>query len=73
VPEEDDVAYWFCLTHMTVEPDDGCAHAERLGPYPDRKAAEAALERAHHRSEEWDNDPRWADRDSRWSTADEED
>ena len=36
-------------------------------------AAEAALERAHHRSEEWDNDPRWADRDTRWSTADEED
>lgn len=67
------VSYWFCLTHMAVEPEDGCAHAERLGPYADRKAAEAALDRAHRRSEEWDNDPNWSDSDSRWSTADEED
>ena len=61
--EEVAVSYWFCLTHMAVEPDEGCAHAERLGPYPDRTAAQAALERAHRRSEEWDNDPRWSDAD----------
>lgn len=71
--EEVGVPYWFCLTHMAVEPDDGCAHAERLGPYEDRKAAEAALNRAHQRSEDWDNDPRWTDRDARSSSADEED
>ena len=64
------MSYWFCLTHMAVEPDSGCAHAERLGPYRDRAAAEAALARAHARSEEWDNDPKWR---NDWSGADEED
>ncbi|HYN56819.1 MAG TPA: hypothetical protein VES03_06445 [Motilibacterales bacterium] len=57
------MSYWFCLTHRDVEPDEGCAHAERLGPYPDRAAAEAALERAHTRSEAWDHDGRWNDED----------
>jgi len=61
--EEVSVSYWFCLTHMAVEGDDGCAHAERLGPYADRAAAQAALERAHQRSEAWDHDPRWSDGD----------
>jgi hypothetical protein len=55
------VAYWFCLTHQAVEPDEGCSHAERLGPYADRAQAEAALDRAHARSEAWDKDPRWRD------------
>lgn len=66
------MSYWFCLTHMAVEPDVGCAHAERLGPYPDLASAEAALARAHQRSEEWDNDPNWGGGDT-WSTSDEED
>lgn len=57
------MSYWYCLTHNAVEPDEGCAHAERLGPYADEAAAQAALERAHARSEEWDNDPRWSDGD----------
>lgn len=57
------MAYWFCLTHHAVEPDAGCAHAERLGPYADRAAAEAALDRARRRSEEWDSDPVWNDLD----------
>lgn len=61
---EVEVSYWYCLTHNAVEPDEGCAHAERLGPYADAAAAQAALERAHERSEEWDNDPRWSDGDS---------
>ena len=60
-PEEDTVSYWFCLTHNAVEPDEGCAHAERLGPYPDRQSAQAALDRAHARSEAWDHDVRWND------------
>jgi hypothetical protein len=55
---------------MAVEPDHGCAHAERLGPYADRAAAQAALSRAHARSEEWDHDPKWRDD---WSAADEDD
>ncbi len=57
------MSYWFCLTHSAVEPDEGCAHAERLGPYPDRETAQAALERAHRRSEAWDHDVRWNDAD----------
>jgi hypothetical protein len=61
--EEDTVSYWFCLTHSSVEPDEGCAHAERLGPYPDRATAEQALERARKRSEAWDHDVRWNDED----------
>jgi hypothetical protein len=67
------VSYWFCLTHMAVEPDEGCAHAERLGPYPDRASAQAALERAHRRSEDWDNDPRWRDEDWRRSEDSQDD
>ena len=38
-------------------PDEGCAQRERLGPYADRAGAQAALERAHERSEEWDRQP----------------
>ena len=57
------MAYWFCLTHMAVEPDEGCAHAERLGPYADQTTAQAALDRAHQRSEQWDHDPRWSHSD----------
>lgn len=57
------MSFWFCLTHMAVETDNGCAHAERLGPYAERSAAEAALERARDNSEAWDHDPRWNDDD----------
>lgn len=67
------MSYWFCLTHMAVEPDEGCGHAERLGPYTDRAAAQAALDRAHKRSEDWDNDPRWSDQGNRPGSPDEED
>lgn len=55
------MSYWFCLTHMEVEPDEGCAHQHRLGPYADEKAAAAALQRAKERNEEWDADPAWND------------
>lgn len=55
------MSYWFCLHHMSVEPDLGCAHAERLGPYATEEDAKAALARAHARSEAWDRDTRWND------------
>ncbi len=55
--------FWYCLTHRAVETDSGCAHAERLGPYEEREAAEAALERARENADAWDNDPRWNDDD----------
>lgn len=53
--------YWFCLTHHTVESDDGCRAAERLGPYDSRAEAERALDKVAERNESWDNDPAWND------------
>ena len=57
------MSYWWCLNHSRVEPDAGCAHAERLGPYSTSEEAEQALERAHERSDHWDEDDRqWRDK-----------
>lgn len=53
--------YYFCLKHHTVEPWDGCKSTDRLGPYPTRAEAQAALERVAARNEQWDTDPRWND------------
>ncbi len=50
----DEQRWWFCLKHMTVEPDAGCPGKDRLGPYPTREAAANALETARRRNEEWD-------------------
>ena len=55
--------WWYCLKHGSVESTPGCAHAERLGPYPSRALAEAALEQAASRSQAWEDDPRWRDDD----------
>jgi hypothetical protein len=52
--------YW-CLTHGRVEGVDGCPNIERMGPYSTRDEAGAALERAHERTEAWDEE------DERWS------
>lgn len=57
----DDV-WWYCLKHQRVEPDDGCANTHRLGPYPDRAAAERALQTVHERNEKLDaEDAEWED------------
>ncbi|MBA2773443.1 MAG: hypothetical protein H0U36_05285 [Nocardioidaceae bacterium] len=53
--------YYFCLNHHTVESEDGCRAADRLGPYSSRQEAEQALEKVQQRNEEWDNDPKWSD------------
>jgi hypothetical protein len=50
----DERRWWFCLKHMTVEPDAGCPGKDRLGPYPTREAAASALETVRRRNEEWD-------------------
>ena len=31
--------YWFCLKHHTVEGNDGCKNADRLGPYASSEEA----------------------------------
>jgi hypothetical protein len=51
--------WWFCLKHMAVEGEDGCAGKDRLGPYPTREAAANALETVKRRNEEWDAEDDW--------------
>ena len=48
------MSYWWCLKHQRVEGERGCAHATRLGPYETASEAAAALDTAHRRTEEWD-------------------
>ena len=47
-------SWWWCTTHETVEPNEGCPNAVRLGPYESEQDAEHAVERAHERTEAWD-------------------
>jgi hypothetical protein len=47
-------SWWFCLKHNRVEPEDGCAGKNRLGPYASQEEAAHALETVHQRNEEWD-------------------
>lgn len=56
-----DGEFWFCLKHHTVEPDEGCKNADRLGPYPSEDEASRALEKVEERNREWENDPDWND------------
>jgi hypothetical protein len=53
--------YWFCLKHHTVEAEEGCRNADRLGPYASSAEASRALEKVEERTEEWDSDPKWND------------
>lgn len=55
------MAYWYCLNHHRVEPQDGCAYRDRLGPYETEDEAARALEIAAERTRAWDEDPRWND------------
>lgn len=50
------MSWYYCLEHQQVEPEDGCANAERMGPYPTEEAAEHALQRAAERNAEFDED-----------------
>jgi hypothetical protein len=53
--------YWFCLKHHTVEGEEGCKSADRLGPYATSAEASRALDKVQERNENWDNDPDWND------------
>ena len=50
------MSWYFCREHQQVEPEDGCANAERLGPYETEDAARHALERAAERNAAFDED-----------------
>lgn len=53
--------WYFCLNHMAVEPEEGCANKDRMGPYATEEEASRALEIAAARNEAWDDDPNWND------------
>jgi hypothetical protein len=54
--------FWYCVKHHRVEGADTlCPSIDRLGPYETQAEAEAALEKAQQRNEDWDNDPKWND------------
>ena len=50
------MSWYYCLEHQQVEPDDGCANAERMGPYETKESAEHALELAAERNAAFDED-----------------
>lgn len=58
------MAYWFNIVSRSVETDDNRGpDADVMGPYPTREAAEQALQTAHERTEEWDDEDRaWEER-----------
>ena len=56
------MSYWYCVKHHKVEPADGCAPIDRLGPFDSEEEASHALEKAAQRNDEWDNDPKWNDK-----------
>jgi hypothetical protein len=52
--------WWFCLTHMRVEGDEGCPNKDRMGPYETEEAAANALKTAAERNKAWqDQDRDW--------------
>jgi len=53
--------YYYCLIHQTVEGEDGCKAADRLGPYGSAAEASRALEIAAERTKAWETDPDWND------------
>ena len=50
------MSWYYCLVHQRVEPEAGCANAERLGPYDTEAEAQGALDLAHERNEVFDRD-----------------
>ncbi|MBT8201330.1 MAG: hypothetical protein KJO36_12520 [Acidimicrobiia bacterium] len=53
--------WFYCIEHGSVETRGGCKITDRLGPYPTREAASAALDRVEDRNDDWDHDPNWND------------
>jgi len=50
------MSWYYCLVHQRVEPEEGCANAERLGPFDTKAEAENALELAKERNAAYDAD-----------------
>ena len=55
-----DKEFWFNPETREVEEGRVSPWTDRMGPYPTREAAQAALEKAEARTEAWDEaDRRW--------------
>ena len=50
------MSWYYCLVHQKVEPDKGCANAERLGPFETETEAADALETARERNAAFDSE-----------------
>jgi hypothetical protein len=48
--------WYFCVRHHVVEARVGCPDKDRLGPYPTRADAQAALDKVEQRNDRWDDD-----------------
>jgi len=48
------MSWYYCLEHQAVEPELGCANAERMGPYATQEQAAQALDTARRRNEAFD-------------------
>ena len=57
--------WYYCLEHSKVEEGPECPAKNRLGPYGTREEAAHAMETAHDRNADWENDPRWQDKSGR--------
>jgi hypothetical protein len=53
--------YYYCMNHKTVEGEDGCKAADRMGPYDSQAEASRALETAAENTKAWESDPDWND------------
>ncbi|MGX7680513.1 hypothetical protein ACSMXN_16610 [Jatrophihabitans sp. DSM 45814] len=52
--------YWFCETHHTVEPFNGCGSKNRIGPFDTAEAAANALKTIADRERRYDaEDSAW--------------
>lgn len=57
--------YYFCLRHRRVEPHEGCADRDRLGPFATADAAAHALETVAAREARYDAEDAAQDGDAR--------
>ena len=53
--KEIQMSWYYCLVHQAVEPDRGCANAERMGPYETEEEATDSMDMARQRNEEYDS------------------
>lgn len=52
--------WWWCVKHQTVEPDEGCANLDRLGPFATVEEASRALQTVRERNAKYDaEDEAW--------------